>query len=64
MTIVGGGLSIGGIVALLRVSKAARAAPKSRKARGVLTAAALGSIAASAIILGFGMGDFVKCWSS
>jgi hypothetical protein len=64
MTIVGGGLSIGGIVALLRASKAARAAPKSRKARGVLAAAALGSIAASTIIFGFGMGDLVTCWSS
>ncbi len=64
MTIVGGGLSIGGIVALHRASQAARAAPKSRKARGVLAAAALGSIAASTIILGFGMGDLITCWSS
>ena len=65
MTIVGGGLSIGGIVALLRASKAARAAPKSRKARGVLAASALGSIAASSIIFGLvGMRDLVTCWTS
>lgn len=61
MLIVGGGISIGGIVALHRASKAARSAPKSRKARGVLAAAAVGSIAASTIIFGFGMGDFVTC---
>ena len=64
MLIVGGGLSIGGIVALHRASKAARAAPKSRKARGVLAAAALGSIAVSAGVFGLGIGDLVGCWSS
>lgn len=64
MLIVGGGLSIGGIVALHRASKAARAAPKSRKARGVLAAAAFGSIAVSAGVFGLGIGDLVGCWSS
>ncbi|MGD8608988.1 MAG: hypothetical protein PVH21_16940 [Myxococcales bacterium] len=64
MLIVGGGISIGGIVALHRASKAARSAPKSRKARGVLAGAALGSIAVSAGVFGLGIGDLVGCWSS
>jgi hypothetical protein len=65
MVSLGGGLSIGGIVALVRTSKAARAAPKSRKARLGLFGAALGSIAASTIIFGFGLADFVvNCLSS
>lgn len=65
MVSLGGGLSIGGIVALVRTSKAARAAPKSRKARLGLTGAAFGSIVASTVIFGFGFADFVvNCLSS
>jgi hypothetical protein len=62
---LGLGATTAGIVSLVRASKAARDAPKSRKSRRRIAGGATGAILLSTILVaGIGAGDSIGCYSS
>jgi hypothetical protein len=62
---LGLGATTAGIVSLVRASKAARDAPKSKKSRRRIAGGATGAILLSIIlVVGVGAGDSIGCYSS